>query len=348
MTGIDPAFINDMLDRHFDHVSPRRNDIDVWNTIANSEHTSSEYLHTTIDYHHAYLETATDLSIVIYSNNKAVAIWPLTLFTSNKQSRLQSNCKAILPPIAAKECNKKQIKKIYQQCHSFLLALGQATGQMLSLCYQPTTHMLWQRTFSANIISATYQQLLLADLTGSEASYKQDMRKSYRSLISKGLRLWQHKLYTSMSDQLTEQIRQFHIQVAGKETRSKLTWQLQQQMVNKKEAFLIALYGDNGQQDNALIGAALFNLSPLQASYSIGVYDRNLFDQPISHVIQHIAMQHLREAGIRRYYLGNRHHAFERPKPTDKETSIGFFKEGFSNSTDIEVIAELFLLTWRF
>ncbi len=341
MAGLDLLSIQAMLNQHFDHVMPRQEAFDDWNTIANSEQVSSEYLHTTIDYHHAYLETATDLSIVIYSSNEAIAIWPLTLFNSNNQAQLQSNCKAILPPIPVQGCGKKQIKKIYQQCHQFLSAYALETSQALKLCYLPTEHILWQRTFSPNITSAEYQQILMADLSGSESLYKQEMRKSYRSLINKGLKLWQHQLFTSMSDELTEQFRQFHIQVAGKETRSKLTWQLQQQMVNKGEAFLIALYGDNGQQENALIGAALFNLSPLQASYSIGVYDRNLFDQPISHVIQHIAVQHLREIAVNRYYLGFRHHAFEQTKPTDKETSIGFFKEGFSNHTEIEVIAEL-------
>jgi hypothetical protein len=47
----------------------------------------------------------------------------------------------------------------------------------------------------------------------------------------------------------------------------------------------------------------------------------------------------MKALGITRYFLGNRHHLFEKNTPTEKENSIGFFKEGFSNSIYIEANA---------
>ena len=298
---------------------------------------SSEYLLQTIDYHFAYLETAEDCSIVIYEQQQPIAVWPLTLITNNDDVILQSNCKAVLPPLINPNATKKQIKKIYQQCLTLMKAWYSNHSQSITLCYVPTEDVLWQRTFATFIEKASYQQCLLNDLNGSLTDIQSNFRKSYRSLVNKGKTLWRYELYENMSDELLEQFRQFHIKVAGKETRNKLTWKTQQAMINSNEAFFIALY----DKENAMVGAALFNLSPLQASYSVGVYERSLFDQPLGHIVQYVAIEHMLKLGVNRYYLGFRHHTFEQPSPNAKESSIGFFKEGFSNQTELEILAKL-------
>ena len=140
-----------------------------------------------------------------------------------------------------------------------------------------------------------------------------------------------------MDDNLLDQFREFHIKISGRETRPLTTWKIQQKMVNDREAFCITLHGNNKE----LVGTALFAISPLQVSYSVGVYDRSLFDLPVGHVIQLKAIEYMKELGVKRYFLGNRHHLFEKIQPTKKENSIGFFKEGFSNEIDIEANAVL-------
>jgi FemAB family protein len=302
-----------------------------------SEYASSEYLVSIISYHNAYLLTAQDCSFIIYENNVPVAIWPITLYSVDNVITLQSNCKNIIPPLFRRGTSKKTIKKIYQQCFSLLKTFSLKSNQCIKLSYSPTVDILWQRTFLPVIKDIDYQQYLIADITGSIDDIKKTFRKSYRSLINKGLKLWQCKLHTQMPDTLLAQFRVFHIKTSGKDTRQLTTWKIQQGMINNGEAFCITLH----DEEKKLVGMALFNISPLQVSYSVGVYDRSLFDLPLGHVIQLKAIEYMKALGVKRYFLGNRHHLFETHMPTEKENSIGFFKEGFSNEIHIEANAIL-------
>ncbi|MBU2869968.1 hypothetical protein [Colwellia sp. E2M01] len=327
------ALLQKIVEDTFTKVSYLKDNVLDWQAVLATSHSAtSEYVASTIHYHKAYLSTATDLSITIFENNIPVAIWPLTLYQIGDIYTLQSNCKHIIPPVFVVNTSKKTIKKIYQQCFNSLKAFSASTNNNIFLTYCPLTDVLWQRIFSPAIEAVNYQQFLIADLSDDIVNIKKSFRKSYRSLINKGMKLWQPQLHTHMSDDLLNQFRDFHIQVSGKETRSFTTWKLQQKMVNNQEAFCISIHDDNSK----LIAIGLFNISPLQASYSVGVYDRELFDLPLGHIIQFEAITYMKKLGVQRYFLGHRSHLFEQPKPTEKEHSIGFFKEGFSNEIHIE------------
>ncbi len=309
-----------------------------WQRVLSlSENASTEYLTSTIYYHTAYLVTAENHSFVIYENQVPVAIWPLTLYKRDNIVTLQSSCKNIIPPLFVEGTSKKIIKKIYQQCFQLLKSFSLNSQNNIALSYSPIDDILWQRIFSPVIKEINYQQYLIADISGQITEIKKMFRKSYRSLINKGEKLWNAQLHTTMSDNLLNQFRAFHIKTSGKDTRPLTTWKIQQAMVNDGEAFCITLH----DKDDYLVGIALFNLSPLQASYSVGVYERSLFDLPLGHVIQFKAIEYMKALGITRYFLGNRHHFFEKNTPTEKENSIGFFKEGFSNEIYIQAHAIL-------
>ncbi|TMM44959.1 hypothetical protein FCS21_10770 [Colwellia ponticola] len=332
------TLLQSLAEIHFSKVGALDlNQADWDKVLLQSNHASTEYLALTIYYHNAYLLTAKNCSVVIYENNIPVAIWPLTLYQGDNGIVLQSNCKAIIPPLFADGTSKKTIKKIYQQCLNVLKEFSLQSNNAIKLSYSPIDDILWQRTFSSVIKAIDYRQYLIANITAELEDIKKTFRKSYRSLINKGLKLWHSELHTQMSDNLLQQFRAFHIQTSGKETRPLSTWVLQQSMVNAREAFCITLHNEHKK----LIGIALFNISPLEASYSVGVYDRSLFDLPLGHVIQLKAIEHMKTLGIKRYLLGNRHHLFEQKTPTEKQNSIGFFKEGFSNSIHIEANALL-------
>ena len=329
----DLATINDLIKCAFSRAGYLESNITKWQYVLSlSSQASSEYLISTIHYNNAYLENSKDYSLIIYENNTPAAIWPLTLQKIDNKVSLQSNCKYIIPPLLACNASKKVIKKIYQQCLLFLKMFSLHYKQEVKLSYFPESSPLWQRTLTPYIKEVNYQQHLIVDTSSSIDEIKSNFRKSYKSLISKGEKLWRGQLHTQMSDSLLTQFRQFHIDTSGKETRSLATWHLQQAMVNNHEAFYLTLVDDN----QCLVGAALFNISPLQASYSVGIYDRNLFDLPLGHVIQLRAIEYMKSLGIKQYLLGNRHHLFEKMAVTEKESSIGFFKEGFSNQIKIE------------
>ena len=63
------------------------------------------------------------------------------------------------------------------------------------------------------------------------------------------------------------------------------------------------------------------------------IYDRALFDQPIGHLVQMLAIEEMKRRGIAWYRIGRRSYAGENPPPDAKEQNIGVFKEGFSTET---------------
>jgi len=338
MQQVSVSQFSELVTQSFENWAYLKDDVNGWHQVVDENlRASSEYLINTIEYHLAYLENANNCSLVIYDKQQPIAVWPLNLNNVGETQVLQSNCKPIMPPIFSPSVSKKQIKKIYQQCLSLLKAYAQLNANQFVVCYSPSNDILWQRTLTPSIQSVDYVQYLLADLSKPLDDIKSDFRKSYRSLINKGLKLWHCDIHHEMSDKLLEEFRQFHIRTAGKETRSITTWQFQQKMVNSNEAFYITLR----DQAEKIVGAALFNLSPKQASYSVGVYDRSLFEQPIGHAVQWRAIEHMKSMGVAQYFLGNRHHLFENSKTNDKESAIGFFKEGFSNQIEIEAHARL-------
>ena len=69
----------------------------------------------------------------------------------------------------------------------------------------------------------------------------------------------------------------------------------------KGEAFLVTI-----RDDGLLIGAGLFNYSKHNGIYSVGAYKRELFDRPIGHAVQMMAIEKLKEIGCRTYHLGQK------------------------------------------
>jgi lipid II:glycine glycyltransferase (peptidoglycan interpeptide bridge formation enzyme) len=84
-------------------------------------------------------------------------------------------------------------------------------------------------------------------------------------------------------------------------------------------------------QQDKLIGAALFVHNQSKANYFTGVYDRQLFDQPLGHLVQWEAILEMQRRGIGVYRIGERLFSGLIPHPSEKELSISLFKEGFTN-----------------
>ena len=90
-----------------------------------------------------------------------------------------------------------------------------------------------------------------------------------------------------------------------------------------------------------LIGASLFEINATAGSYGVGAYVRSLFDKPVAHISQWIAIKYMKSIGIRWYYVGRRSYPKDRPVPTEKEVSIGHFKEGFATNFYISCSIEV-------
>jgi FemAB family protein len=167
---------------------------------------------------------------------------------------------------------------------------------------------------------------LYVDLSLSLDDIRLSFRKSYRPLISKGLAIWTTDVVERVDSEVLEDFRRLHLKVAGRATRSGRSWELQREAVASGDAFLVTLRDKAG----ALVGGGLFLLSGSEALYAVGVYERDLFQMPLGHVVQYKAIETMKRLGLRWYFIGARPYPGDSPSPTEKEVQIGEFKEGFS------------------
>jgi FemAB family protein len=176
-------------------------------------------------------------------------------------------------------------------------------------------------------ISVTHE--LYLDLEPSIEVVLTSIRRRFRNMINQGLKIWKHELWIgeNCNPSKWDEFRHLHQRVAGRATRSISTWNQQYDSVCKGNSFVIALRSN----DQNLIGAALFACTNHEGSYAVGAYDRSLFDKPVSHVAHSLAIHEMKRRGLKWYRIGARPFHQDIPSPTDKEVSIGDFKEGFAS-----------------
>ncbi|MGE5538261.1 MAG: hypothetical protein ACM30I_06570 [Gemmatimonas sp.] len=170
--------------------------------------------------------------------------------------------------------------------------------------------------------------IAVADLDRGDDALRAGLRKSFRSLVNWGTRTLKLQRITAetFDAQAFESFRQFHIKISGRETRSAESWSIQAEMIRARRAELLLSYLDG----HGLVGGSLLLDTGAITTYGVGVYERELFDKPLSHAPLFMAMQHARERGQRVFVLGDVPPA---GTVTDKEFSIGQFKAGFTDTT---------------
>ena len=117
-----------------------------------------------------------------------------------------------------------------------------------------------------------------------------------------------------------------------RKTRSNKTWEIQADNLKEKNAMFIYIINN----ENNMVGGAYFDLSKDEASYSVGVYRRDLIDQPLGHIIQDKAIQLFLDMGIKRYKIGNKPYPVAGNELSEKDISIAEFKSGFGSDLYME------------
>ncbi len=311
-----------------------------WDSVLDkSGYIPVEYTVSSLTYQYTYVkcffEKVLDLSVIVYERNRPVCIWPLTLLFHEGNYWFATNEKEILPPFFTEEIQLKERKNIITDClkalervHDFL-AVNNTVKALQTKCRLPGNTEQWFRKCMENGAQADLICELYTDLGLELDDIHRQIRKCYHSLINKAAVLWNAEVLTSVSVEQFELFHRKHIEVAGRVTRSQETWDLQREMINSGHAFLVMLT----DQNNGFVGGGLFEYSRDESLYSVGVYDRELFDRPVSHLVQWTAIRHMKELGLKRYKIGQRFYPGKTGnlrEPTEKELSISYFKEGFA------------------
>ncbi len=292
-----------------------------------------EYLNCVVRYHESYMHFHYSrfyfLPLLISQNGRPLGLWPLHLCVVNGFLRIGSNSGNILPPIFSEELTLKQIKNLTDNCFKFLVDLAKQLKikSLVSESIFPRRNSdVWIRKFMSSGGSVNTSFELLNDLGINADEFRSQLRKGCRSAIKTSQGLWRAEVLESLNSEQLNQFRELHKEVSGRITRGDDSWLWHQVAVNRKDAFVIFLF----DQGNRLIGAALFYHTKLWANYAVAAYKRNLFDKPVAHLVQDTAIDYMRKKGLKYYQLGTRSFIGEWTTPSEKESSIGRFKESFS------------------
>jgi hypothetical protein len=175
--------------------------------------------------------------------------------------------------------------------------------------------------------SATSRSSGFCDLEIGEEGLTRNIRKSYRSLVNwgrKNLKL----AYVSERNpdrKLFDLYQNFHLQIAGRRTRSQASWDAMFDWIVNGGGELSLSWLDSGDLVNGLMVVD----GTTTANYASGVSDRNHFDKPLAHWPLLNAILRSRARGMKWFDLGD---IPAQGTVTDKEYTIGYFKRGFVTS----------------
>lgn len=118
-------------------------------------------------------------------------------------------------------------------------------------------------------------------------------------------------------------LQKLHLKVAGRKTRSDETWDIQQEMVDAGEGFVVELY-----KDGTLISAAFFMKNQWCCYYAVAASLKGVN----SHPVIWSAIEYCKEEGLKRFELG------EKLEGTEKEKNISKFKAGFGANLEKRLV----------
>lgn len=315
---------------------------DDWRRLENSseDYVAVDYSYYNVIYQNCYFAAVNDIcidfSVVIYNGGVPVGIWPLSLYKKAGVAKLGPWGSDLLAPLLV-EChyNVERKRKLIEKC---ILALEEI-GNLYKINHIVSKQQLmqdglniWcQKLLEHGWITNKISNECFLDLGGTEDEILSRIRRTNKYSISKANELWKKGIICNANSEVEinnafEAFRKLHIEVAGRETRSVNTWNLQRDAVVNGNDFVIMLYDFSDK----LIGASLYTTTGSEGSYAVAAYDRSLFDKPVGHISQWLAILHMRELGIKWYHVGTRFYENDWNHPTDKEVAIGHFKEGWA------------------
>lgn len=252
-----------------------------------------------------------------------------------------------MPPLLCEKRNSTESKrKLLRRCMDTLQELCDRFDivryKTTDTCFYNGTSIWMQMHFERGARCCGVDHECYVDLSLDEQDILSKIRRTNKYSIRKSEQLWKSEVITKRRERgyiedCFEKFRTLHIEVSGRETRSKKTWDIQCKSVLHSNDFLVFLY----DKDDQLIGASLYSTTGSMGTYSVAVYRRELYGQPVGHVSQWLAIKHMKELGMRWYNIGRRVYPGDGDHPTEKEVSIGHFKEGFATNIYLKVYMEI-------
>jgi hypothetical protein len=310
------------------------------NLVKTVEYQHPAYSNVGLEFYKEYFfsdKAVIDKSFIIVNNN--VAIIGVVLSIDNEDSRIRlsgygrgisymensnGNCEGIK---SARKTFRKHFDSVITDNGINALFVRDYTSMdgSLSLLARLALDM-------GGLAHTTYLQLI--DLARPIEGIHSELSKSCRNNVSWGRKNIETSYVDASSVTLEniEELRQLHILEAGRETRSKKSWDLMYDMIVKNVAFIM-----EGRLDGLLVTSSLFYYNQKVCLYAVSASTRALFDKPIGHIVLWEAINKSKELGCKYFDFGGLTYSSFNETVTKKQIDINRYKKNFGGETKIQL-----------
>ena len=297
-----------------------------------------EFLHYQAEYFKDVYPDFQDISMVLYRGGRPVGIWPICVYTKDNHLHFGTAGTALMGPLLPMLPKAEAQRAVIENCLKTIFSVLDENGGGDLICNETIMDQggsQWIRKLmehGAKEEEPKWQAFV--DLRLSQEDIQSRIRRTNKYSIAKGQDTYDIEIYDETSENLKEVFSEFHSMhrdVAGRETRSQSTWDVQETIVRSGSdkvgrSFLVFI---RDKETKALAGSALFDSTPQTGLYCVAAYDRSRFSKPVGHIVQAVAMDKMRSMGIRWYEIGERAYPGD-TGVNEKLVDIGHYKEGFA------------------
>ena len=276
-----------------------------------------------------------DLSFAVIENDQVLAICPLYVTCHEKINQFSDDSGYLRSPLASFILSEKKRGKVYDYIFTTIDTLAKDYNIAKAMfMFDPQPNYKYYNLFLKYNYINTSLLTQVIDLSKTAAELRKNLRKSFKSLINKGLKNYNYYIMTkdNADYDIHEQYRIIHIKAAGRETRPKETFDQQFDQLLAKQATLIGvLWNNNFVQFN------YFNHFNGYVYYASAADDPDFsegYEVPIGHAIIQYAINYFKEYNYNYFELGWQYYGNQLfDYPSEKEKMISYFKRGFGGST---------------
>lgn len=345
-------FVSQMKD-----VKLLRNDKNNWlkclSSVSHRQYVPLQYKPDFLEYQEAYFKDVyssySDISLVLYRGGVIAGIWSVCMYLDKEKLCFGTAGTALMGPLFTHLSKAEVQRSVIESCLKAVFSVLSETQNHQVVCCETILDeggSQWIRKIMEHggiTRKVTWQAF--ADLSLSIEDIMSRIRRTNKYSVSKGKETYKIEIYESGTKLLHEMFQEFHFMhrgIAKRETRSQLTWEIQERIVKESSntnghSFLIFI---RDKVSDALAGAALFDSTPQTGLYCVAAYDRERFSKPVGHIVQAVAMEKMKEYGIRWYEIGERAYSSDL-ETNEKVVNIGHYKEGFATHLFPRIFAEI-------
>ncbi len=153
-----------------------------------------------------------------------------------------------------------------------------------------------------------------------------ELRKSYKSVINKGIREQKILLvdHINFNKNILKEMQELHYKVSGRITRSNKTWELQFDSIKKDFGFVFCSLNNKN-----LLAAVYFIKSSINAYYSVGIFTKEAKEKNYGHCLIWKAIQYCKLRGLKICELDMSINFNLEDNKDEKLRTISYFKSGF-------------------